>query len=98
MFTGSHPTAVSLRYHIPGANTYDWSSTPAATLTNSRAVWTEQVTPATAFMQGVTQPRVAFGINHAAETNDSNLILAVGVLFGLAGGALVAAVQETLHD
>jgi hypothetical protein len=98
IFTGSHPTVVRLTYHIPSANTYDWSSTPAATLTSSRAVWTEPVTPGTAFMQGVTQPRVATGINHAAETHDSTLTLWAGVLFGLGGGALVAAVQEALHD
>jgi hypothetical protein len=89
---------VSLQYNISSANTYDWSSTPPVELTNSRAVWAEQVSPGTALAPGFAQPRVASGINHAAETHDSNLILAAGVLFGLAGGALVAAVQEALHD
>jgi hypothetical protein len=98
LFTGVDPTEVGLFYHIPSANSYDWSSTPATTLTSSRASWTEPVTPSTAYTLGVTQPRVASGTNRAAETHDSNFTLAAGVLFGLGGGALVAAVQEALHD
>jgi hypothetical protein len=101
LFTpGTRPATLVLTYQIPSASSYDWSSYPPTGLDNSRAVWAEPLTAQQMPVAGLggTLARVATGINHAAETHDSTLTLLAGVLFGLGGGALVAAVQEALHD
>ena len=41
--------------------------------------------------------RAAVGINHAEQTTDDNKTFVAGALIGLAGGALLSAVQEALH-
>jgi len=46
---------------------------------------------------GITPSRIVIGINYAAQTRHDNLVLATGILFGIGGGALVAAIQEALH-
>jgi hypothetical protein len=96
-----HPLLMMV-YRIPAANTYDWSSDPTIGLSKSSATWAEPVTSGNQQQSfgagGLTPTRAATGINHTAETNDNTLTLIAGVLFGLAGGALVAAVQEALHD
>jgi len=55
--------------------------------------WLETVPAGDQPLGGVTSARVATGVNHGAQQRDSNLTLAAGVLFGLGGGALIAAVQ-----
>jgi hypothetical protein len=99
-FTGTQPAIMRVAYQIPSASSYDWSSYPPFALTNSRAVWQEPVVPNQGQLFGgsLTVSRIATGINHAAEAHDSTLTLIAGILFGLGGGALVAAVQEALHD
>lgn len=96
-----HPLLI-MDYQIPAANTYDWSSNPTIGLGANHATWEEPVISGNQQQSfgstGLTPARVATGINHTAETNDNTLTLVAGVLFGLAGGALVAAVQEALHD
>jgi hypothetical protein len=97
---GTLPAIMGVFYNIPSASSYDWSSDPPVSLSNSHIEWDESVIP--------NQPpdnegrptfaQVATGINHAAESHDNTLTLFAGVLFGLGGGALVAAVQEALHD
>jgi hypothetical protein len=93
-FTGTQPTNLVLTYSIPSADSYDWSPyPPTSILFGSQAVWYEPV------IHGFqTVARIASGVNHAAETTDGTLTLVAGVLFGLGGGALVAAAQEALHD
>jgi hypothetical protein len=99
-FAGTKPAIMRVTYQVPSASSYDWSSYPPYGLTGSRAVWQEPVIPNQGQLFGgsLTVVRIATGINHAAEAHDSNLTLIAGVLFGLGGGALVAAVQEALHD
>jgi hypothetical protein len=100
-YSGTRQAELNLEYqNFPTAGSYDWSSSPGETISKLLGLtWTETVSPTSgSLIFGVTSARVATGVNHAAQQRDSNLTLAVGVLFGVAGGALVAAVQEALHD
>lgn len=73
------------------ANSYDWSALPTGFANATTASWDEQVT------SGVNPGRVAVGINQGNEQKDSNKTFFAGALIGLAGGALLSAVQEFLH-
>jgi hypothetical protein len=96
-FTGSKGANLTAKYHIPSADSYDWSADPPSTLSNSGAVWTEDVLPGSIYNSGDTAGRVASGINHTAQANDDTKTFIAGALLGLAGGALLSAVQEALH-
>jgi hypothetical protein len=96
-FTGSKGANLIATYHIPSADNYDWSSDPPSTLSNSGAAWTEAVLPGSIYNSGDTAGRVASGINHTAQANDDTKTFIAGALLGLAGGALLSAVQEALH-
>jgi hypothetical protein len=78
-------------------DSYDWSSHPPATLSNSGAAWTEAVLPGSIYNSGDTAGRVASGIDHTGQANHDTKTFITGVLPGLAGGALLSAVQEALH-
>ena len=78
-------------YELPSASSYDWSSYPAAQLGSSFAIWHETVTA------GITSGRIATGVNNVAQANDDHRTFFAGALLGLAGGALLSAVQEALH-
>jgi hypothetical protein len=98
--SGTHPAALELQYtNFPSASRYDWSSSPGGDFSKTLgAIWSETVLPSNPLFGAVASPRVATGVNPAAQQHDSNLTLAVGVLFGIGGSALVAAVQEALRD
>jgi hypothetical protein len=78
-------------------DSYDWSSDPPATLSNSGAAWTEAALPGRIYDCGERAGRVASGINHTAQANDDTKTFIAGALLGLAGGALLSAVQDALH-
>lgn len=78
-------------YHLPSATSYDWSSYPTVKTGTSYAAWQEQL------INGDTAGRAAVGINHVGQANDDTKTLIAGILFGLAGGAILSAVQELLH-
>jgi hypothetical protein len=46
---------------------------------------------------GITSGRIATGVNHLAQAADDHRTFFAGALLGLAGGALLSAVQEALH-
>lgn len=98
-YIGSGTPAVEAIYPIPSASSYDWSSLPTSRVTSSSAAWTGGMTRVgfgvhtTAYAPG----QVAIGINHARQATDSNKTFVVGALLGLAGGAILSAVQEALH-
>jgi hypothetical protein len=104
IFTGTQQATMFLYYYgIPAANTYDWSANPPLHISKSLTEWDETLAPSPPGAQlprsgEITNGRVATGIDHAAQQQDSNFTLAAGILFGIGGGALVAAVQEALHD
>jgi hypothetical protein len=82
---------LATQYRIPSAASYDWSSLPAFETTSSYAVWTEVLAT------GETPAREAVGTDHAADTNDNTMTFVAGALLGLAGGAILSAIQEALH-
>lgn len=88
---GAAPTLTTTYDNAPTASSYDWSDFPPEASNSIGAVWDEPV------VSGATQGRVAVGINHANQAKENNETFIAGALLGLAGGALVAAVQEALH-
>jgi len=83
-------TVMLTGYNIPAANSYDWSSYPTQFANGTSATWSEAI-------GAQATGRVAIGINHANQTNDNNKTFFAGALLGLAGAALLSAVQEGLH-
>jgi hypothetical protein len=77
---------------VPSGTSYDWSAFAPIGLGTARTIWQEQIAS-----DGFTPSRVVIGINHAAQTRHDTLVLVAGILFGVGGGALVAAAQEALH-
>jgi hypothetical protein len=90
-YTGSGAPLLETEYAIPRATSYDWSAAPTQFANGSYARWNE------ALSSGVTPGRTAVGINHASQDEANNKTFIAGVIFGLAGAALLAAVQEALH-
>ena len=78
-------------YNIPAAASYDWSSFPTAAVSSHTASWQEDLTTAD------TPGRAAVGINPAGQANHDNKTFIAGALVGLAGAAILSAIQEALH-
>ncbi len=78
-------------YHLRSANNYDWSASPVAAVTSATAQWQQDVA------SGDTPGRAAVGVDHSAQTRDDIKIFIAGALLGIAGGAIIAAVQEAMH-
>jgi hypothetical protein len=78
-------------YRLRSASSYDWSSLPAAAVTGTVVAWQQDLA------SGDTAGRTAVGVDHAGQTNDDIKIFIAGALLGIAGGAIVAAVQEAMH-
>jgi hypothetical protein len=96
--TATHPEHLVLQYNFPSAGSYDWSAFPGGDFSKPPAAfWAETVVPGYGPSGAQASARVASAVNPAVQQHDSNLTLAVGILFGIGGGALVAAVQETLR-
>jgi hypothetical protein len=79
------------QYSIGSADLYDWSSLPPAYANGARAVWLESPS------SGLITPVTATGVNHASSGRNTTLTFIAGALLGLAGGALLSAIQEALH-
>jgi hypothetical protein len=98
--SGTRQAELLLQYqNFPSAGSYDWSAFPGESISKRLGIiWTETVPPGSGSSGGVTSARIATGVDHAAQQRDSNFTLVAGVLFGIGGAALIAAVQEALHD
>jgi hypothetical protein len=79
------------QYRIPSASSYDWSTFPTQFANGTFASWAEPVT------NGETSGKAAVGIDHANQATADNHTFLAGALIGLAGGALLSAIQEALH-
>ena len=77
-------------YNVTSASNYDWSGFQPQLANGSEVLWDEPVATA-------AEGTVALGANQANESRENYETLFAGALIGLAGGALVAAVQEWLH-
>lgn len=86
---GSAATMLYTRYNVPAADSYDWSFRPQWA-TSSQVQWGEPVSSA-------AEGTVTAGTDQANVSKQNYETLLAGALIGLAGGALVAAVQEWLH-
>jgi len=76
---------------LPDSQSYDWSSFPTALNTTSFASWIEQVS------NGIAPARIVVGINHAAQERNDRYTFIAGAFVGVAGGALIGALQELMH-
>ena len=91
-YQGPGSPALEVAYfNATSADSYDWSAFPTEEVSGNLAFWDEPLT------SGVAPGRVAVGIDHAGETRANNETFFAGALIGLAGGALLSAVQEALH-
>ncbi|MGO8725601.1 MAG: hypothetical protein ACLPN6_25885 [Streptosporangiaceae bacterium] len=70
---------------------YDWSSFPPSTETGTYVGWLEQL------VAGEEPARVAVGVDHGAQSRDDRDTFLAGALVGVAGAALIGAVQEVIH-
>jgi hypothetical protein len=93
LYTGPGTVSLVTQYNIPSANDYDWAAFPPAFADGSKAEWLEQMN------SGNVIPDVdAAGTDHATQARDGDLTFGAGALVGLAGGALLAALQTALSD
>jgi hypothetical protein len=91
LFQGTGTPVMYAIYHFPSASSYDWSSYPTIGVGKGYAAWQVAVNP------GNTEGRTVDGIDLARQTSDTNKTFFAGALLGLAGGAILSAVQEALH-
>jgi hypothetical protein len=100
-YSGPGQPEFYIQYGIPSADSYDWSAFPTAFITNSLVIWKEtlsSVSPSGLVTATDGTPgRVAVGINHGGESSDDNKTFLAGILAGLAGAAILSAIQEALH-
>ena len=99
IFEGPGAPTLYLHYEsFPGASSYDWSSFPAAAVGNSAASWEVFLSEANIAGQSVADApgQIAAGINHSAQASYDRRTFYAGALLGLAGGAILSAIQEAL--
>jgi len=90
IYHGSGTPTLLTQYNIPDAARYDWSVFPLDFASSTFATWSEPVT------SGQISARVADGTDFANQGKDNYHTFLAGVILGLAGGALLTALQETL--
>ena len=90
IYHGSGTPTLLTQYNIPDAAKYDWSVFPLEFASPTFATWSEPVT------SGQITARVADGTDFANQGKDNYHTFLAGVILGLAGGALLTALQETL--
>jgi hypothetical protein len=90
-YAGLGQPVLVVTYQLRSASSYDWSASPTGTISSTAAGWQQDLT------SGDTPGRTAVGVNHSAQTGDDIKIFIAGALLGVAGGAVIGAVQETMH-
>ena len=88
---GSLAPILYTKYIVTSADNYNWSSFQPQLTSTREIAWDEPVAG------GDTQGLAASGVNYANEAKDSDDTFLAGAFVGLAGGALLAALQEFLH-
>ena len=91
LYSGLGQPMMLVLYHLRSASSYDWSNSQAAEVTSTTAQWQQDIGGSD------TPGRAAVGVDHVAQTNDDIKIFIAGALLGIAGGAIIAAVQEAMH-
>jgi hypothetical protein len=91
-YTGQGSPQLDTEYlHLSSPNRYDWSAFPPEFSDSSSIAWDETIA------NGAAQGRVSVGVDHANQAKDSNNTFIAGALIGLAGGALLSAIQEAFR-
>ena len=82
-------TSVAIVYHVPGAGHYDWTGGPPPVSNRSDlgTSWSET-------LRTLSRPVSLSGTDGSASDTDTLRTLFAGTLLGVAGAALIAAVQE----
>jgi hypothetical protein len=91
-YTGVGSPEFLAGYDIPSAGSYDWSALPPAAFKGSAVGWTEPI------IYYDTPAKIAVGINQSRQSSDNHLAFLAGALLGVAGGAIIGAVQELLSS
>lgn len=79
-------------YYVPSANSYDWGASTQPWLLSSNFVeWQESA-------QESSSAALLSAINPSQESTDSNRTFLAGVLFGVAGAALIGFLTELFHE
>lgn len=91
IYQGPGNPMMAVAYDIPSASSYDWASFPTAAVNSSTAIWQMSLA------SGDTAGRAAVGINPAGQASHDTGTFIAGALIGLAGGAILSAVQEAFH-
>ncbi len=91
IYTGPGNPILLADYQIPSAASYNWSSFQPYEIWNETARW--QVDLAS----GDTPARTAFGTNYSGQASDDLRTFVAGALIGLAGAAILSAIQEALR-
>ncbi len=81
---------VNIIYNMPGASAYSWTGSPIPLVATDTATW--YLTS-----RALTNPTQISGINNNVMSQDNFRTFAAGALLGIAGGALVGAMQEATH-
>jgi len=90
LYKGLGQPIMLVLYHLRSASSYDWSNSQAAEVTSTTAQWQQDIAASD------TPGRAAVGVDHAAQNSDDIKIFIAGALLGIAGGAIIAAVQEAM--
>jgi hypothetical protein len=90
IYHGSGTPTLLTQFDMPDAAQYDWSVFPLEFASPTFATWSEPVT------SGQISARVADGTDLANQGKDNYHTFLAGVILGLAGGALLSALQLTL--
>jgi hypothetical protein len=90
-YIGHGPAKLRAIYKFPSPSSYDWSFSPPFMILKNAIEWDQVIT------SGDNMGRVAVGTNYARQASDDNKTFIAGALLGLAGGAILSAVQELLH-
>lgn len=83
------PPEVSISIAVPNGSRYAWTSGPLPHITGETAHWL--------FTSRLASAVEVNGVSVAAESADTRKTFISGALLGVAGGALVGAVQEALN-
>jgi len=88
--SSNQPTLVTT-YAIPSGSSYDWTTLPPRWSNGNKVQWGEQI--GSGGLDGIA----VLGINQSNQAKDDTETFFAGALLGLAGAALLSAVQEALH-
>ena len=96
---GSEPAAetpsVSVTYYIPNAKSYDWNTGPQPETAGTGTItWSLLLTATSGAFQ--SDPVAVGGVDDAAQQRQTLMTFVAGALLGIAGGALIGALQEAI--